>query len=289
MIGGIEAGGTKFVLATGLRDGTVLDRHIIPTRDPETTLAQAGAWFGARGEVSALGIGSFGPVDLDPVSDTWGHITSTPKPGWRGCDHAGYFRRELGCPVGFDTDVNAAAIAEWRARRADPAQALAYVTVGTGIGGGIVSAGRILGGATHPEVGHIRVARHPEDREFDGSCPYHGDCLEGLASGPAILARWGAPLNELDDPDASKIIAHYVAQLCKALFSIAAVDGIVLGGGVMGTVGLLDRVREFVRILDQGYLPRGAERWIEAPLLGQDSGIVGALLLADEALRTDRS
>ena len=289
VLGGIEAGGTKFVLAVGTASGEIFGRHTLATRDPAETLDEAADWFAQQASVAALGIGSFGPVDLDPMSTTWGHITSTPKPGWADCDIAGHFREALGCPVGFDTDVNAAALAEWEARADDAAGSLAYVTIGTGIGGGIVLDGRIVGGKTHPELGHIQVARHPTDREFGGVCPYHGDCLEGLASGPAIMARWGGHLGEFENSEASRIIAHYLGQMCHALFSTAAVQRIVLGGGVMQAGGLLDAVNQSFAKIDNGYLPRGVERIIEAPRLGTASGIVGALLLASRAMNEEKN
>ncbi len=283
-IGGIEAGGTKFLLAIGKVTGEVLQQHTLATRHPDVTLREAADWFEAQGPIAALGIGSFGPLDLDSDSPSWGHITSTPKPGWANCDIVTHFRKRLGCPVGFDTDVNAAALAEWNARGGDSGSTLAYVTVGTGIGGGIIIDGQILGGRTHPEIGHIRVTRHPLDRDFAGVCPYHGDCLEGLASGPAIVARWGRQLGEVEFESAPDVIAHYLGQMCHALFSITAVERIVLGGGVMQSGGLIDMISESAMRIDDGYLPGGVERQIEMPLLGTKSGITGALLLASEAL-----
>ncbi|MEW4449456.1 ROK family protein [Qipengyuania sp. JC766] len=287
--GGIEAGGTKFVLAIGSPSGTIVERHEIATRGPEDALREALDWFrgqeGRHGPAAALGIGSFGPVDCDPRSPGWGRITTTPKPGWADCDIAGYFADRLGCPVGFDTDVNAAALAEWHARRDRPPHGLAYVTVGTGIGGGIVAGGDAIGKPAHPEIGHIRVARHADDRAFAGSCPFHGDCLEGLASGPAIRARWGLPLGELPaDGPAKTVVAHYLAQLCHVLFSTAVADLVLMGGGVMKTPGLLDLVRTGMADIDRGYLPQGIDRRIERPLLGDDAGIAGALILAGRAL-----
>ncbi|WP_435199132.1 ROK family protein [Qipengyuania sp. 902] len=284
MLGGIEAGGTKFVLAAGRSPADIAARHVIPTSDPTNTLREAADWFRAQGALASLGIASFGPVDLDPGSLTWGHITSTPKPGWRNCDIAGFFAQTLSCPIGFDTDVNAAALAEWRARGASRQASLAYVTVGTGIGGGVVAGGEIFGRPTHPEVGHIRVARHEADGEFAGSCPYHGDCLEGLVSGPAIVARWGRRLDELQDEGTREVVAHYLGQLCLAIFSFSAVERVVMGGGVMETPGLLERVRDSFAKLDNCYLPGGVERKIEGPALGERSGITGALVLAENVL-----
>ena len=188
MLGGIEAGGTKFVLAAGRSPADIAARHVIPTGDPANTLREAADWFRAQGALASLGIANFGPVDLDPGSLTLGHITSTPKPGWRNCDIAGFFAKTLSCPVGFDTDVNAAALAEWRARGASRQASLAYVTVGTGIGGGVVAGGEIFGRPTHPEVGHIRVARHEDDGEF-ANAPIMAIAWRGLS---AALPLWRA-------------------------------------------------------------------------------------------------
>lgn len=281
LLGGIEAGGTKFVLAVGHSPTEIIERHEIPTRDPATTLAQAGDWFEGQQAISALGVASFGPVDLDPSSPLWGHITNTPKPGWANCDIAGYFSERLGVPVGFDTDVNGAALAEYEHGAGEAAASLAYITVGTGIGGGLVFGGRAVHGAAHPEMGHIFPRRHADDREFEGICPHHGDCLEGLASGPAIKARWGASLSELPaDHGAHEIIANYLAQLAHSLISMTAVQIIVLGGGVMKTGGLLERVNERASELGVAYFPGGSKHKIVSSGLGDNAGLAGALLLA---------
>ena len=285
LLGAIEAGGTKFVLALGRSDGSIAARHIIPTRGPDETLAEAAEWFGRSERVAALGIASFGPVELDRSDARWGHLLATPKPGWAGCDIAGHFGRALGVPVGFDTDVNGAALAEYELGAGRGSGSLAYITVGTGIGGGLVADGRVLHGAGHPELGHAFPPRHSADRDFTGTCPHHGDCFEGLASGPGIAARWGAPLSELGaDHEAHGIVAFYLAHLCATLACVTAAGTIVLGGGVMQTRGLLDRVASEAAALDAGYTPGAGRRRIVAPALGQDSGIVGALLLAARAL-----
>lgn len=284
MLGAIEAGGTKFVLAVGPSPDRITARRTIPTRDPETTLAEAAEWFAGQGGLSALGIGSFGPVELDRTSPRWGFITTTPKPGWADCDIAGYFARALGVPVGFDTDVNAAALAE-HAASGSTSGSLAYLTVGTGIGGGLVLNGQPVHGIAHPEVGHIYPRRHPDDRDFPGTCPSHGDCLEGLASGPAIMSRWGTSLSHLPaEHPGHAIIADYIAQACHTLFASVAVAEVVIGGGVANTPGLVARVAERARQLDHGYLPGGTRHRIIAPRLGGDAGITGALMLAQRAL-----
>lgn len=281
LLGGIEAGGTKFVLAVGHSPTEITARHEIPTRDPETTLAEASEWFEEQGAICALGIASFGPIDLDRSSPLWGHITNTPKPGWANCDLAGYFAQTFGVPVGFDTDVNAAALAEYQHGAGQAVSSLAYITVGTGIGGGFVLDGKALHGAAHPEVGHILPRRHLDDREFKGICPHHADCLEGLASGPAIMARWGASLSELPaDHIAHEIIADYLAQLAHSLIAMTAAEIIVFGGGVMKTSGLIERVDHRASQLGAGYFPGGSRHKIVSPRLGQNAGLAGALMLA---------
>ncbi|PLK22940.1 fructokinase [Porphyrobacter sp. TH134] len=285
MLGGVEAGGTKFVLAVGPSPGRITARHTIATRDPATTLAEAAEWLAGHGALAAIGIGSFGPVELDRTAPRWGFITTTPKPGWANCDIAGYLGGELGAPVGFDTDVNGAALAEHAASGAIGGS-LAYLTIGTGIGGGLVLDGQPVHGIAHPEVGHIFPRRHPQDREFAGICPHHGDCLEGLASGPAILARWGASLSQLPaDHPGHAIIADYIAQACHTLFASVAVEEIVIGGGVAQTAGLVEQVAARARALDAGYLPGSARHRIIRPRLGGDSGIVGAMMLAEAAAK----
>jgi len=280
MLGGIEAGGTKFVLAVGTQPDQISARRTIPTGDPAATLAEAAAWFKTQGAITALGIGSFGPVKLDRESPRWGFITNTPKPGWADCDIAGFFAGRLGLPVGFDTDVNAAALAEYAAAGGQGGS-LAYLTIGTGIGGGLVLGGQPVHGIAHPEMGHIYPRRHADDRDFAGICPHHGDCLEGLASGPAIAARWGKSLSQLPaDHPGHAIIADYIAQACHMLFASIAVGEVVIGGGVANTPGLIERVAERARELDAGYLPGGPRHRIISPRRGADAGIIGALMLA---------
>lgn len=284
MLGGIEAGGTKFVLAVGSAPHEIAARHTIPTRDPAATLAEAAAWFGTQGRIRALGIASFGPVELDPAARCWGHITNTPKAGWAACDIAGFFAKALGVSVGFDTDVNAAALAEYRASEGEGCRSLAYLTIGTGIGGGLLLRGTPVHGIAHPEMGHIFPRRHPADQDFAGICPHHGDCLEGLASGPAITARWGASLSQLGaDHEAHTIIADYVAQACHTLFASVAVERVVIGGGVAKAPGLVERIAARTAELGAGYLPGGARHRVLRPQLGDDAGITGAMMLAEAA------
>ena len=281
MLAGIEAGGTKFVLAIGTSPTQIVARHTIPTRTPDITLAEAAEWFERYGKIDALGIASFGPLELDTSSPDWGKITNTPKPGWSGCDLAGYLGERLRVSVGFDTDVNGAALAEYEFGAGRELSSIAYVTVGTGIGGGLVIDGKPVHGAAHPEMGHILPRRNTHDHVFPGICPVHGDCLEGLACGPAIGARWGMALSELPDHhEGQEIIADYIGQLCHNLFAMTAVEAIAIGGGVLKTRGLLERIGHARAAMDAGYLPGKAKQTIVAPELGDGAGITGALILA---------
>ena len=287
----IEAGGTKFVLGLAAEpagDATpaITARHQIPTTTPAETLGAAIDWFRAQGVApKAIGIASFGPLDLDRASPTWGHIPRTPKPHWTGADLCTPFAQAFACPIAIETDVNGAALAEarWGVGCELPANkaAVLYLTIGTGVGGGYVSNGRLLQGLSHPEMGHIRLPRHPDDQNFAGICPFHGDCLEGLAAGPAILKRWGKSLSQLGpDHPASDIIAWYLGQAAATFQAILEPARIVLGGGVMGTPGLLDKVRAAAVNAGAGYFAGEPEKVIVAPGLGTDSGLLGALAVA---------
>lgn len=284
-LGGIEAGGTKFVLGIGDAGGRLFERHVLPTTTPGETIEAAIRWFRSHEPVAALGIASFGPVQLDRTTADWGSITATTKPGWSDTPFAPVLARALGVPVGFDTDVNGAALGEavfGAAASCDPA---VYVTVGTGIGGGAIVGGRPVHGFGHPEMGHLPVARHPDDREFAGTCPFHGDCLEGLASGPAILARWGASLSELPEGHAARpIVAWYLGRFAVTLQALLAPQRIIFGGGVMQAPGMIELVRSEATTAGRGYFAGEIDRVLVAPALGQDAGLVGALLLARAAL-----
>lgn len=284
MFGAIEAGGTKFVLAVGHGHDAIVAQTQIPTTDPEETLQRTAAWFRQYGAISSLGIASFGPVDLDPASATWGYITDTTKPGWSQTNIAARLGDELGCPIGFDTDVNGAAIGEFMHGAAQGCAVAIYVTVGTGIGGGAIVGGQTIQGMRHPEMGHVMLRRHPDDQQFAGVCPFHGDCLEGLASGPAIKARWGASLSELAaDHVAHPIIADYLAQFCQMLIALYSPQRIILGGGVLQTRGLLDSIRDRAAARAGSYFGVDATTIITAPGLGTLSGIAGAFQLAKRA------
>lgn len=289
LYGCIEAGGTKFVVGIVASSDDIRETTRIDTLAPTAMIGACIAWLrdaqARHGKLSAIGIASFGPLELDRSASNWGHITATTKPGWSNTDFGALIGRELGLPVGFDTDVNGAALAEARWGAGQGQKISIYLTIGTGIGGGVIVDGRPLLGLTHPEIGHIRPPRHPDDHGFAGICPFHGDCLEGLASGPAIKARWGASLSELPSDHVSHaIIAWYLAQLTVTLQSVLEPGRIIFGGGVMATPGLLERVREVAGQLGKGYFRGNAKDIIVAPALGDRAGLLGGLALAQDAL-----
>lgn len=284
LLGGIEAGGTKFVLAVASPPTDIIARYELPTRSPEETLEDVTAWFRDQPPLDAIGIASFGPAIIDPNDEQWGRIGSTPKPGWSDCDLAGYLQKLFNVPIGFDTDVNGAALAEATYGAGEGKSSLVYITVGTGIGGGIVYDRKPVHGAAHPEMGHIFPRRHASDMTFKGTCPAHGDCLEGLACGPAIINRWGQSLSELPrDHEALDVIASYIGQLCHSVFATTAAEIIVLGGGVMKARDLFERVQAKTELLNAGYLPGGDRHSIVRPGLEENSGLIGSLLLAERA------
>lgn len=279
-IGLIEAGGTKFVLGLADIDGALLATERVETTGPDETISASIDWFRQQGGISAIGIGSFGPLQLDKSNADWGRITSTPKPGWSGADLVGPFVQAFDCPVALDTDVNGAALAEYRWGAGQGQNSVLYVTVGTGIGGGAVIDGKAVHGLSHPEMGHIRVVRHADDG-FAGCCPFHDDCLEGLASGPAIIARWGKSLSQMAENDAAhRIIATYLAQLAVNAQAMFSPGRIIMGGGVMQTPGLIDKVRGQARALSNGYFVGDPSDVIVAPGLGTDAGLMGALAIS---------
>jgi fructokinase len=294
LFGGIEAGGTKFVCAVGSGPDDVRAQTRFDTTTPEETIGRAVAFFREAAEkVAAVGIGSFGPIDPDPASPTYGYITATPKPDWAQTDFAGQIQAALGVPVGFDTDVNAAALGEYRWGAAQGVDNFIYLTVGTGFGGGALVNGRLLHGLIHPEMGHIRIPRHPDD-DFAGLCPFHGDCLEGMAAGPALEARWGRRAETLDaDHPAWPLEAHYLALGLVNFICTLSPQRIIMGGGVMNQPQLFPLVRRKTRELLNRYLvaPSLAEeidRYIAPPVLGGRAGVLGALALAEQVLTNDK-
>jgi fructokinase len=284
--GAIEAGGTKFICAIGTADGEIVLRKRIETTTPDQTLSQCVDFFSNSGySIKTLGLCCFGPVDLNKNSPTYGHITKTPKKGWVDVDICGYFSSKLNTTVVFDTDVNGAAYAEYLFGSGRGCSSLIYVTIGTGIGGGAIVDGKPLHGLMHPEMGHIFVKRHADDN-YPGSCSYHSDCLEGLASGPAITARWSKPINELGhNIKAIEIEAYYIAQAVMSYLCILSPQRIILGGGVMDQELLLPMIKEKLRLLLANYidfkgLGISLDQFLVLPGTGSDAGILGALALA---------
>lgn len=277
--GCIEAGGTKFVLgiATGPDDVQATAR--VETTTPDETLEAVKRWFAGQPPTAALGIASFGPVEVRGDASRWGYITETTKPGWSNTDFAGALGQALSVPVGFDTDVNGAALGEHRWGALKDCETGVYVTIGTGIGGGAVIGGVPLHGSPHPEMGHVLPQRYRGD-DFPGICPFHGACYEGLASGPAIKARYGVSLSQLPpDHPGHAMTGWYLGQLAVAIQAMLAPRRIVMGGGVTATPGLLDRARAAATDLGGGYF----KPEIVAPGLGDRAGLLGALVLAMEA------
>jgi fructokinase len=286
---GVELGGTKCVCTLAHSHDHIVDQLTVPTTSPEQTLAAIEGklieWQG-RQQISGLGIGSFGPVDLDRSSSSYGFITTTPKPGWARTDVAGRLQRALDIPTAFDTDVNGAALAELKWGAGQGLRDLAYVTVGTGVGVGLICDGRPLHGFGHPEAGHIRVARMPGD-DWPGSCPFHGDCVEGLAAGPAIKARLG--VEHLHDFAADhpvwETVAWALAQLCHTLVCTTAPNTILIGGGVVtGQPHLIERINQLLVESLAGYVSLPAGRpYVQAPGLGGQAGPLGSIALAMDA------
>lgn len=290
LVGGIEAGGTKFVCAVGSGPEDLRTEIRFATTTPEETIGQAITFFQAQrerhGELGAIGIASFGPLDPNPASPTYGMITTTPKQGWAHTDFARTVAAALDLPVGFDTDVNGSALAEGRWGAAQGLDTFLYLTMGTGIGGGAVVGGQLLHGLLHPEMGHIRVPHDWERDPYKGHCPYHGDCLEGMAAGPAIAARWGQRAETLPpDHPAWALEATYLAYGLVNLILTLSPQRVILGGGVMAQAQLFPLVRQRVLAFLGGYVqsPRILEEidsYIMPPALGSRAGVLGALALA---------
>lgn len=279
MYGGIEAGGTKFVCAVADESMKIVKRVKIDTTIPEETMGQVIDFF-KQYEIDSLGIGSFGPVDINEDSDTYGYILATPKTGWSQYDFLGHLKEHFDIPMFWTTDVHAAAYGEYK-NATDNIKSCLYLTVGTGVGGGLVMDGEIINGYNHPEMGHILIKRH-EDDKFQGSCPYHGDCLEGLASGSSLEKRLGRKGNTLEAEDEVwDFVAYYIAQALVNYTLIVSPERIILGGGVMDQEHLIQKIREQFIELNHQYVTHPAiEDYIQRPQLGSNAGIVGALNLA---------
>lgn len=288
LLGAIEGGGTKFVCGIGTTDGEVFERLSIPTRTPEETLDQVVGFFKKKG-IAALGIGTFGPVDVNPNSPTYGSVMKTPKPHWSGYRILDHVSNHLDVPVGFDTNVNAAAMGEAVWGAAAGLNSCLYMTIGTGIGAGAILEGKLVHGLTHPEMGHISVNRHPLD-SYEGHCPFHRDCLEGMASGPAVEKRWGMKAFELKNSHiAWEYESFYIGQALSNYILVLSPEKIILGGGIMNQAHLFPRIRQHVQTRLNDYVEHPAlteniENYIVPPVLGHNAGLIGALALAKQAL-----
>jgi fructokinase len=291
-LGAVEAGGAKFVCAIGSGPPDLV-RATIPTTTPGETLGRVVQFFRDRAKttaLAALGVASFGPVDLDPHSPTFGFITSTPKPDWSNVDICGVLKRALEVPIGFDTDVNGAALAEARWGAARGLDNVLYITVGTGIGGGALVNGSPLHGLIHPEMGHILIPQNRDEDPFPGGCPFHGNCFEGLASGLAMELRWGVKAEHLEpDHPAWRLEARYLALGLANLVCVLSPRRIVAGGGVMHNLDLFPIIRKNLREWLNGYVQAPEilefmDTYVVPPLLGDDAGVLGALVLAERAL-----
>jgi fructokinase len=289
---GIEAGGTKFICAVGSSPQDIRAQVSFPTGEPQPTIRRALDFFGqqaeALGQIAAIGIASFGPLDPRPGSPTYGCIMPTPKPGWSNFDFVSAVRKELSLPLAFDTDVNGAALGEWRWGAAQGLDTFIYLTIGTGIGGGGLVNGRMMHGLLHPEMGHVRLPHDYEADPFEGICPFHADCLEGLASGPALERRWGQPAETLPpDHPAWELEARYIALGLMNFICTLSPQRIILGGGVMEQSQLFPLVRAKVQEFLNGYVHSASiqehiETYVLPPALGSQAGVLGAIALAQQ-------
>jgi fructokinase len=293
LFGGIEGGGTKFICAVGTSPDDIRREMRIPTTTPDETLGQVISFFQESerdlGRLSALGVACFGPLDPKPASPTFGRILPTPKPGWTNANIVGTLRSAFEVPIGFDTDVNGAALGEWTWGAAQGLDTFIYLTVGTGIGGGAMVNGKLVHGLLHPEMGHIMIP-HDKDRDpFEGACPFHNDCFEGLASGPAMEQRWGQKAETLPlDHPAWELEAHYVALALVNYITTLSPQRIIIGGGVGGRDGLLPVIRKNVQTRLNEYvqsptITKNIDEYILPPGLYGRSGILGAMALAKNA------
>jgi len=290
LYGGIEAGGTKFVCTVGTGPDDIRAEARFSTTTPKETLQQAIDFFKGQDQVDAIGIGSFGPIDPNPKSPTFGYVTTTPKKGWAQTNFVGALRKAFDIPIAFDTDVNAAALGEYRWGAAQGLDTFIYLTIGTGIGGGAMEEGNLLHGLMHPEMGHIRLPHDRDADPFEGSCPFHGDCLEGLASGPAMEARWGTRAERLPaDHPAWEIESSYLADAIINFTLSLAPQRVILGGGVMEQTQLFPMIRKKVQERLNSYLAvkeilEEIDAFIVPPGLGNKAGMLGAIALAERLL-----
>lgn len=287
MLGAIEAGGTKFVCAVGEESGKIIERIQIPTTVPEETMAEVIQFF-KKYDIEAIGIGSFGPIDVNTESPTYGFITSTPKIAWKDYPLVRVIKETFSVPVGFNTDVNAAALGEATFGAAKGLDSCLYITVGTGIGAGAIVQGKLLQGLSHPEMGHILVRRHRDDR-YEGKCPYHHDCFEGLAAGPGIEERWGDKgINLVERTEVWDLEGYYIAQALMQYILILSPRKIILGGGVMNQKQVFSYIYKYLPEFNKNYvsLPDLSD-YIVSPGLGDLAGITGSLLLAYQSLQNE--
>ncbi len=288
MFGGIEAGGTEFVCAVGTNPQNIVVSDPMSTTTPAETFQKVIAFFRQHPPVKKIGIGSFGPVDIHRDSPTFGYITTTPKPGWANTDFAGVISRELGVAVEFDTDVNTAALGEHKWGAAVGLDDFLYLTIGTGVGGGVMVNGRLVHGLIHPELGHILLPRDPLKDPFEGNCPFHKDCLEGLTTGPALQKRWKVSPKTLPiDHPAWELEAEYIAIALVSFACTLSPKRIILGGGVMRQIQLFPMIRRRFQELLNGYLQhpailRDVDHYIVPPALGDHAGVLGAIALAQQ-------
>ena len=283
-IGALEAGGTKMVCAVGDENGKLEKKVSFPTKTPEETMPVLLDFFEEH-KVEAIGIGCFGPIDLNKSSATYGYITSTPKLAWANYNIVGAFEKKLGVPIGFDTDVNGAVLGEVCFGAAKGCDSAVYITIGTGVGVGVYVNGGLLHGLLHPEAGHVLVARAAGD-PYAGKCPYHPNCLEGLAAGPAIMERWGRPAAELAErEEVWELESNYIAQAVTNYILTLSPQKVILGGGVMHQEQLFPLIRAKVAEMLNGYVRHNAvlreiDRYIVPPMLGDEPGIKGALVFS---------
>jgi fructokinase len=294
LFGGVEGGGTKFVCAVGDEQGKILSETRFPTTTPDETLAGVVDYFKEQsqslGPLTSIGVASFGPLDPRPASDTFGRILPTPKSGWTNADIVGPLRETFDVPIAFDTDVNGAALGEWRWGAAQGLNTFIYLTIGTGIGGGGMINGKLMHGLLHPEMGHIPLPRDETLDPFTGNCPFHGDCFEGLASGPAIEKRWGQKAETLPvDHPAWDLEAHYIALALHSFICTLSPQRIIIGGGVAQQPQVMPLIRQKTQASLNGYVQSPAilehiDTYIVPPELGKQAGVLGAIALAQQVL-----
>lgn len=288
-LGALEAGGTKMVCAIGNELGEIFEQISIPTETPEVTMPKLMEYFKDK-EIEALGIGCFGPIDPDRKSATYGYITSTPKLAWANYNIVGAFEKELGCPVGFDTDVNGSVLGEVTFGQAKEKRNVIYITIGTGVGVGVYTEGNLLHGMLHPEAGHVLIQKRADDT-YEGKCPYHKTCLEGLAAGPAVEARWGQKAIDLKHKkEVWDLEAYYIAQALTGYILTLSPEMIILGGGIMHQEQLFPMIRSYVKEMLNGYLQtdelKNIDSYIVPASLHDDQGIMGCLELARRSMTT---